>query len=103
MQISVLTPDHRIYRGPINSVKVPGANGEFQVLNNHAPIVSSLTAGRVELVTGTGDYEMYDEEKKQLVPGTENNRKVVFTIDGGFIEVLNNEVSLLVQGARNLR
>jgi F-type H+-transporting ATPase subunit epsilon len=103
MQISILTPDHHIYRGPIASVKVPGANGEFQVLTNHAAIVSSLTAGRVELVTGAGDYELYDEEKKELVRGTEDNRKVIFTIDGGFIEVLNNEISLLVQGARNLR
>ena len=103
MQISVLTPDHRIFRGPITSIKVPGTHGEFQVLNNHAPIVSSLDAGRVELVTGAGEYELYDEEKKQFLPGTQNGLKLAFTIDGGFIEVLNNEISLLVQGARNIR
>jgi F-type H+-transporting ATPase subunit epsilon len=103
MQISVLTPDHRIFRGDIASVKVPGTNGEFQVLKNHAPIVSSLDAGKVEIVAGTEGYELYDEEKKLLVAGKENGYKLIFTIDGGFIEVLNNEISLLVQGARNLR
>jgi F-type H+-transporting ATPase subunit epsilon len=78
MNISVLTPDKEIFEGAIKSVKVPGTDGQFQVLRNHAPIVASLAVGDVTLVK-------------------ENGEKMVFPIKSGFIEVLNNEVSLLVQ------
>ena len=79
MNLSVLTADQSIFEGAITSIKVPGVLGEFQVLNNHAPIVSSLDAGAVTI------------EK-------EDGSKLQFSIDKGFIEVLKNEVSLLVQG-----
>lgn len=81
MNISVLTPDRSIYQGSIISVKVPGTLGEFQILKNHAPIVSSLEAGKVTL---------------KLEDGSEK----VFTIEKGFVEVLKNEISLLVQGVQ---
>jgi F-type H+-transporting ATPase subunit epsilon len=78
MNISVLTPDKEIFEGAIKSVKVPGTDGQFQVLKNHAPIVASLSVGDVTLVK-------------------ENGEKMVFPIKSGFIEVLYNQVSLLVQ------
>ena len=79
MNIAVLTPDKEIFQGAIKSVKVPGSGGQFQVLKNHAPIVSSLEKGAVTI-------------KK------ENGEEMTFEIEKGFIEVLNNEISLLVQG-----
>ena len=79
MNISILTPDKEIFQGAITSVKVPGTDGQFQVLKNHAPIVSSL---------GTGDVTVVKE----------GGEKLTFGIKGGFIEVLNNEVALLLQG-----
>jgi len=79
MQISVLTPDKEIFDGNITSVKVPGVSGQFEVLNNHAPIVSALGGGEVRLIK-------------------ENGEKITFKIEKGFIEVLKNKVALLVQG-----
>jgi F-type H+-transporting ATPase subunit epsilon len=79
MYISVLTPDRTIYQGDITSVKVPGTSGEFEILENHAPIVSSLEAGPVRLIKEEGE-------------------QMKFQIEKGFIEVLNNKISLLVQG-----
>ncbi len=79
MQISVLTPDNSIFDGEVKSVKVPGVGGQFEVLNNHAPLVSALGKGMVRLVE-------------------ENGGQKTFTIEKGFIEVLNNNISLLVQG-----
>ena len=79
MNITVLTPDQEIYQGAITSVKVPGVGGQFEVLKNHAPIVSALGEGPVRL---------------KIEGGNDMN----FSIEKGFIEVLNNEVSLLVQG-----
>ena len=79
MNISVLTPDIAVFEGPIKSVKIPGINGQFQILKGHAPLVSALAEGAVEIVKGSGE-------------------KLTFNIEKGFVEVLRNEVSLLVQG-----
>lgn len=83
MELIVLTPEKEIYSGEINSVKVPGANGQFEVLNGHAPIVSSLVTGPVRILSADGN-------------------KKIFNITKGFIEVLGNEVSLLVQGVEEI-
>lgn len=79
MHISVLTPDRNVFDGDARSVKVPGSSGEFEVLDNHAPIVSALDAGKVQIRLDKGQM-------------------LEFRIEKGFIEVLNNTVSLLVQG-----
>ncbi len=98
MRITVLTPDKELFTGNITSVKVPGTQGEFQVLNNHAPIVSSLEQGPVEIVTSGGEHRVLDAETGSLVTRDEVGKTIHFQIGGGFIEVLNNEISLLVSG-----
>ncbi len=102
MHISVLTPDKEIFNGAITSVKVPGVLGEFQVLRNHAPIVSSLEPGEVEIITAAGEHRIFDPESGSVKSADEPGRKVNFRINGGFIEVLNNEVSLLIRGVKKL-
>ena len=79
MNISVLSPEREIYSGQISSVKVPGIDGQFEVLDNHAPLVSALGEGEVRMILADG-------------------KKESFSIESGFIEVLRNEVSLLVRG-----
>lgn len=79
MNITVLTPGKTIYTGAIASVKVPGTSGEFEVLKGHAAIVSSLRKGQVKIKPADG-------------------APLTFSIENGFIEVLRDEVSLLVQG-----
>ncbi len=79
MNLIVLTPDKEVFSGEVTSVKVPGTKGEFEVLRNHQAIVSSLKSGKVRIIKEGGEKE-------------------IFNIGSGFIEVINNEVSLLVQG-----
>jgi F-type H+-transporting ATPase subunit epsilon len=81
MNLTVLTPEKEIYQGQITSVKVPGISGQFEILNNHAPIVAALGQGDVRIIDAKGE-------------------KKIFSIKKGFIEVLKNEVSLLVQGVK---
>ncbi|WP_116106962.1 F0F1 ATP synthase subunit epsilon [Lewinella sp. IMCC34191] len=102
MKISVLTPDRTIFTGNVSKVALPGTDGSFQILDNHAPLVSSLSTGRVTLVTAAGEYRYYDEDASGMKKDATSNRSLSFSIDRGFVEVLNNEVNLLVQGARNL-
>ena len=81
MNLIVLTPEKEIYQGKITSIKVPGINGQFEILNNHAPIVAAL---------GQGDVRILDNE----------GEKKIFKIKKGFIEVLKNDISMLVQGVQ---
>lgn len=79
MQITVLTPDKEVFEGVITSVKVPGIGGQFEILKGHAPLVSALGSGEVRLIKQGGE-------------------RMTFSIEKGFVEVLRNNVSLLVQG-----
>lgn len=77
MRLSIITPEKELFNGKVKSVKVPGTAGQFEILNNHAPIVSSLQKGEVRVVTDKGETQ-------------------AFPIEQGFVEVLKNEVSVLV-------
>lgn len=101
MQITVLTPDNKIFEGEIVSVKVPGTMGQFQILKNHAPIVSSLESGKVEIVTANGTSRYFNEESGTIEESNEPGKKIVYSISGGFVEVLNNKISLLIQSLKN--
>ncbi|GLR17954.1 ATP synthase F1 subunit epsilon [Portibacter lacus] len=79
MNLTVLTPGKEVYNGAVASVKVPGTSGEFEVRKGHAAIVSSLKEGNVKIKAEDGTL-------------------VSFSIANGFIEVLRDEVSILVQG-----
>lgn len=78
MKLVILTPEKEYFNGEITSINVPGAAGAFQILKNHAPIVSSLTRGTVKVTKEGGNEEI--------------------KITGGFIEALNNEISVLASG-----
>lgn len=75
MQLEIITPDKVLYSGEITGVKVPGSKGFFEILNNHAPIISNLDKGTVRVNDASG---------------TQN-----FDISGGIVEVFNNKVIIL--------
>lgn len=81
MNLIILSPEQEIFSGEVKSVKVPGALGAFEMLENHAPIVSSLGKGEVRVIKSNGE-------------------KMSLQVEGGFVEMLNNEVSLLVSGVK---
>lgn len=79
MKLTVLTPEKKLFEGDITGVKVPGANGSFEILKDHAPIVSALDKGVVR-INENGGFKSYE-------------------IESGFVECLNNNVTVLVEGA----
>ena len=81
MRIEIITPEKKIYEGDIKSVRVPGRNGSFQVLKDHAPIISTLETGTVYIVDESGKEKEYQ-------------------IGGGVIEVRMNRIILLAESIR---
>ena len=78
MFLEIITPDKKVYSGEVEAVKLPGADGSFGILNNHAPIIATLKKGIVKVT----------DAKKQV----EN-----FEINGGVVEVLHNKVVVLAE------
>lgn len=82
MQLEILTPEKKLYSGEIYGIQLPGISGSFEVLEKHAPLVSALGKGSIKVLLDKS-----------------GNNTTRFTISGGFIEVLDNRVSVLVEGA----
>lgn len=82
MELEILTPVKKIFSDTVYGVQLPGIGGSFEVLDKHAPLVSALKAGSLKVLK--------DKSMKNVA---------AFAIQSGFVEVLNNKVTVLVEGA----
>jgi len=77
MYLEIITPDKKVFSGEVTSVTVPGSKGSFQILDNHAPIISTLENGKVKVAEKSGTQ--------------------TYNIKGGVVEVLKNKVIVLAE------
>lgn len=77
MFLEIVTPDRKVFQGEVTEASFPGADGSFQVLKNHAPIVSALTNGVVSYTT--------------------DEKRISLTVDGGVVEVKDNRIVVLAE------
>ena len=90
MYLEIVTPEATLFTGEVESVSVPGVNGEFEMLNNHAPIVSLLKAGHVKIF---GNVTIEDSVKDQFIKG--EKRGMWLPINSGTIELKDNKIIVL--------
>ncbi|MGJ8591227.1 MAG: F0F1 ATP synthase subunit epsilon [Aquaticitalea sp.] len=90
MYLEIVSPEASLVSGEVESVTVPGVDGEFQMLNNHAPIVSLLTQGKVKF---KGNATIADGHESKF---TQEEGKWVLTINSGTLEMKDNKVIVLV-------
>ena len=89
MYLEIISPEATIYSGEVLSISVPGETGSFQMLSNHAPIVSNLKKGSIII---EGEIIIKDEFKKSFI---NKNGKTFFEINSGTIDNNNNNVIIL--------
>lgn len=77
MQVEIITPDKTLFEGTAKAVQLPGTDGSFQIMNNHAPIISTLRNGKVKIDTDSGSE--------------------VIEINSGVVEMNNNKVIILAE------
>ncbi|AQG81223.1 ATP synthase F1 subunit epsilon [Spirosoma montaniterrae] len=77
MTLDIITPDRKVFSGEVSAVTFPGSQGQFQVLNDHAALVSTLAKGPIVVQSAAGQQ--------------------TFTVDGGVVEVLQNKVLVLAE------
>ncbi|MBZ9651671.1 F0F1 ATP synthase subunit epsilon [Psychroflexus montanilacus] len=90
MHLEIVSPEQIILSDEVKSVSVPGINGEFQILDNHAPVVSILKEGAIKLDTSVN---LPKGSKDKFY---ENESKLYFDISGGVIELQDNKVVILI-------
>jgi F-type H+-transporting ATPase subunit epsilon len=81
MKLDILTPEKKIFNGDVLGVILPGVQGYFELLDNHAPIVAALGKGQLKIIKD------------------KNAAQEVYTIEGGFVEMNNNNTVVLIEGA----
>jgi len=77
LNLKIVSPEKVVYDGPVERVVVPGTSGEFEILVNHAPIISTLEKGRLVFHDSEGQHELM--------------------VNGGFVEVQKNNVNICVE------
>ncbi len=82
MQLDILTPEKKIYSGNVYGIQLPGISGSFEILDKHAPMVSALGKGNMKLLMDKS-----------------GSNAIRYDVSGGFIEVLDNKVTVLVESA----
>jgi F-type H+-transporting ATPase subunit epsilon len=81
MQLEIIAPDHHVFSGEVILVQVPGSKGSFEILHNHAPIISTLEKGVIKVVVHWGETSLFE-------------------VTGGVIEVKNNKIIILAETAK---
>lgn len=89
MYIEIVSPEKTVFTGNITSAYLPGSEGFFQILDNHAPIVSTLKNGIIEL---QGDFQEETSKNLSLLTGN----KASLEIESGVVEMKNNKLIILV-------
>ncbi|MDX1542387.1 MAG: F0F1 ATP synthase subunit epsilon [Christiangramia sp.] len=94
MYLEIVTPEAVVFRAEVDAVKVPGHDGEFQMLNNHAPIVSTLTEGEVKINLAAGSKNEVKFKESPFKSGSEPN-VLYYAIKGGVLEMKDNKAIIL--------
>ena len=83
MNLEILTPEHKLFSDEVYGVQLPGVSGSFEILEKHAPMISALKSGKIKVLN-------------------DKTHTSFFQIRSGFVEVINNRVTVLVEGAKAL-
>jgi F-type H+-transporting ATPase subunit epsilon len=77
MELDIQSPDTKIYSGQVKLVQLPGTNGSFGILKNHAPLISTLSKGQIRVIDNNNDIH-------------------TFEVSEGVVEVLKNRITVLI-------
>ncbi len=81
MLLEIISPDKKLYSGEVISIQVPGSKGSFEILKSHAPVISTLEKGTINILT-------------------EEGKRTTFEIDGGVIEAKKNKIIVLAENTK---
>ena len=95
MFLEIVTPEAILFSSEVDSILVPGVDGEFEMLDNHAPIVSVLKEGMVKVHVHTQEHLELDDLKGKLIPHVDDDNILTLEISSGTLELKDNKAIIL--------
>jgi len=95
MYLEIVSPEATLFSSEVDSVVVPGVNGEFEMLKDHAPIVSILKEGTIRINTHTQSHIVFDELHADVIPHNDDKKVLTVNINSGTIEMKDNKLIIL--------
>tara|TARA_R110002126_G_scaffold72364_2_gene180943 strand:+ start:22150 stop:22485 length:336 start_codon:yes stop_codon:yes gene_type:complete len=95
MFLEIVTPEAILFSSEVDSLTVPGVNGEFQMLNNHAPVVSVLKEGIVNIHVHSQERIELNDLKGKLTPHKDDDKILTLHINSGTLELNDNKAIIL--------
>ena len=95
MHLQIITPEHVVFDCEVDAVTLPGKDGEFQLLNNHAPIVATLGEGTIKIAVHESTFKDFDNKSGKIYSSPSQSKTLLFDIKGGTLEMNNNKVIVL--------
>lgn len=95
MFLEIVTPEAILFSSEVDALSVPGVNGEFQMLNNHAPVVSNLKEGTVKIHVHSQQHLELDDLNGLLVPHIDDDKILTLEINSGTLELNDNKAIIL--------
>ncbi len=95
MYLEIVSPEATLFSNEVDSVAVPGIKGAFQMLNNHAPIVSLLEKGSVKIYMHNQGGDVFTDLHNKITRDEEDDKVLVLEINSGTVEIKDNKVVVL--------
>jgi len=95
MYLEIITPEISLFEGEVSSVTFPGANGSFQVLKDHAPVISMLDSGKIKIRLADNSRTL-DAASGRVVLDTSDDKTYFVELKSGVVEMRNNNIIVLV-------
>jgi len=95
MFLEIVSPEAVLFSSEVDSVSVPGVKGEFQMLNNHAPIVSILKDGTISIDVNSQSKIDLEELNDKIIPSKEDANILTLAINSGTLELKDNKLIIL--------
>ena len=96
MHLEIVSPEAVLFSSNVDSISVPGTDGEFQMLNNHAAVVSTLKQGTIKIHVHTQKHLELDELHAKIVAHSDDDKVLTLSISSGTIELKDNKAIILV-------
>ena len=93
MKLEIITPESNVFSGEAKTVSLPGLDGIFQVLNNHAPVISALKKGAIIVEL---EQPLSEDQKNDMI-SVESPEKISISINGGVAELNQNKLIILAE------
>ena len=95
MFLEIVTPEAILFSSEVDLFSAPGIDGEFQILNNHAPIVSNLKRGEIKIHVHSQDHLVLDDLNGKLESHVDDDRVLTLAINSGTLELKDNKAIIL--------